>query len=330
MKKKIGLLFTAFMLFFCNVFAYAGTDAKFASKDICVSEEDYITISSQGDTWKVDYRCLPNLSLTISESKRGLLKEGKTIYFSTDTAFQLENYLNIECENGSIVLSPETITKEDKNVYAVHIKEVNYSKNLPLTAVCTTNPYISVKQLSDEETIAFPLRIITGPEFEDNLFSGKDDKTIILNENFLTVDNSMPEYITNRLTDTTRHMEIKIGQYYLTCDGKQIPLSAPAYIDTNDTVMLPLRETAENLGASIHVGYDSQNRTVLIQTYVKTAYLPLGGSHFTQNNVSVPYMVPMAVQNGKSFLSSDDLAYILSIPSDMVKWDSDTQTLTFN
>lgn len=328
MLKKILFILLALLLLCFNISVYGGDE--YESKEILVGKEDYITISSRGGTWKIGYRCYPEFRFTITESKKGLLKEGKTIYFSTDTAFEIERGITAICENGTIKFQDDILRKVDENVYAIHLKKVTYDGKQPLKVQISTKPYVGDVPTEKKEPVSFPLYLITGSEYPDNLFYSEKDNFITVNEKFFTVtrESSYENLISEN--DTTRHMEIQVGREYLLYDGKQAQLSAPAFINEDGVVMLPLRETAQHLGASIHVDYDKEKQTVIIQMYSRKIILPLEANQYFVNDIPISYTVPMAVKEGKTFLSATDIAEILSIPANAVHWNPDTQILMIN
>lgn len=325
MKKIMFILSTFIFLFFCNT-VYAN---ELVSKDIAIDANDFVTIASKGGSWKIDYRCLPSFEFEIMESKQGLLKEGKTVYFSTDSSFMFEKGLTPICENGSVEIQISTISNTNENINALHFKSITNEGKEPLSIRFSLSPYINRIAVEKKSDQYFPLYLITGLDYSDNLFQNKDNQSVLLNENFFIATSTIQQNKSSG-NDLTRHVEIKLGQSYLTYDGKQVKLTAPAYMDENGIIMLPFKEIAENLGASVHVDYDDKQRAITVQIYSKKIVLPMEGAQYFVDDFAIDYLSPIVVRDGKAFLSIKDISRVLSIAPDAMVWNADTQILSFN
>lgn len=150
-----------------------------------------------------------------------------------------------------------------------------------------------------KEVVYFPLYLITGSEYADNLFPGKEER-VMLKEN--TVDKDHAAYF----------VEIQIGQNYLLSNGSYVPVSVPAYIDKNGIAMLPFRDVTESLGGSVPIEYGSEGRRVIVQTASKKIVLPVEGTQYFMNGMPVSCFAPIVIQNEKVFLSAEDITAVES------------------
>lgn len=214
MLKKI--MFVFIVLFVCNT-AYA---SEMISKDIPKDTNQFIRISTKGGTWKLDYRCLPVFSFEISESKQGLLQEGKTIYFASDSAFSLEKPNAVTCQNGNVDLQMDTIQTANKNIYAMRLRDIEHQKNLPLTIQFTLSPYIDRVSAQENIDVFFPLELITGSEYSDNIFLKNENEIILLNDKFFNVTQvaTNSTIVNNNLMQP---IEIQLEQQYFEINEKQ-------------------------------------------------------------------------------------------------------------
>lgn len=128
--KKILIVATVFLLLLFPIPACA---EAFVSETIYLENDEYITISSKEGIWKIDCRCYPQFYFDSTESKQGLLKNGKTIYFLTDSTFELENGITPVCQNGSVEMQMGVTRKADDNIHALHIDHIVNDGTQPLT-----------------------------------------------------------------------------------------------------------------------------------------------------------------------------------------------------
>ena len=259
-KKFFVLLYIIIMIW--NVPAFASCvvmeEQGYIEKQINVRDGS-ITFWTKGEPYLLDYRCLPELYITIKESKPGVLKDGDVIYF--ETSKHGERYFDadgchIESE-GVYAKEVKTTEKESDNHIVIRISRSNNKKQGVIKIRMT--PYLyGINSNETENLPTFSLWLNADKTKENNLFSG--EQNILLNECFMDILSSEEAA---RFVQAQNQKEIEkgfpkltftVGKDYMIWGNTQRKLEHPIYINQYGSAMISLEYLvyiAENLKVQV-------------------------------------------------------------------------------
>ena len=125
---------------------------------------------------------------------------------------------------------------------------------------------------------------------------------------------------------TKRKIIITIGASTMTAGTDTIKLDAPAYINSENYTMLPVRAIAEAFGATVN--WDDASRTVTVLSGQRIISMTIGSKTMYINGTPVSMNTSAAITNERTFLPVRDLANAIGISA--VNWTEASGTVTLN
>ncbi|MCJ7855720.1 copper amine oxidase N-terminal domain-containing protein [Lachnospiraceae bacterium NSJ-143] len=260
--------------------------------------------------------------ILVKEAAPGALKKGKNIYLRCKYV-SFEDGITYELVSGDAKI--EKVTSED-GLITIKIKSES-NKEPAVIRLSNVKMYLDGSLAEGD----YPLELITeeSDKFPDNAFgqsydsesSGFDDKFIVFDESFFTVEGSanMANASDN---DTAGISEISVGT------GEEN--ESGSYINESSYVMLPVRFISEALNDSAVVSWDDTTKTVNIMMGQRTMAFTVGKSTMNVNGNDIPLVTPMEIKDERAFLSLRDLGYAMGISEDKIYWDDETKTAYLN
>ena len=146
----------------------------------------------------------------------------------------------------------------------------------------------------------------------------------------VTVNDSYVEVVTaGRDQDdssTTRKIVITIGATTMAVGTETVTLDAPAYINSDNYTMLPLRAVSEAFGAT--VGWDDASRTVTLMMGQRIVSMTIGSKTMYINGTPVAMNTAPEIVSERTFLPVRDLCNALGITK--IDWNEASATVTLN
>lgn len=123
-------------------------------------------------------------------------------------------------------------------------------------------------------------------------------------------------------------VEVPIGKNYIKAGDTVITLDVPAYINTNNYTMLPVRAVAVALGINNDaIVWDNNTKTVTIFYGSRIITMAVGANTMTVNGTTVPTTACVEVKDGRMFIPMRDLATAMNAK---LTWDAVNRTAIFN
>lgn len=123
-------------------------------------------------------------------------------------------------------------------------------------------------------------------------------------------------------------VEVPIGENYLKAGDTVITLDVPAYINTDNYTMLPVRAVAVALGINNDaIVWDNNTKTVTIFYGNRIITMAVGANIMTVNGTTVPTATCVEVKDGRMFIPMRDLATAMNAE---LTWDAANRTAIFN
>ncbi len=121
----------------------------------------------------------------------------------------------------------------------------------------------------------------------------------------------------------------KVGQdYWMKNQEEKIFLAEPI-VAWEDTVLLPLRQTAEILNPDLELTWMEEEQKIEAKTPQAKAELWVGKDTMTVNAVpDIPMQRAPMVKDGVCYVTVEDLAVIARVPQSRCQYEKETQTVT--
>ncbi len=337
-KKFFVLLCIIIMMWNVPVFASCVfmEEQEYIEKQINVRDGS-ITFWTKGEPYLLDYRCLPELYITIKESKPGILKDGDIIYFETskhNEKYFSVNGLNIESE-GVYAKEVKTTEKESDNCIAIAISRSNNKKQGVIKI--QTTPYLYGIDSNETENLpTFSLWLDADKTKENNLFS--EEQNILLNECFMDVLSSKEAAIfvqaqsQSELEKKFPKLTFTIGENSLMWGSTQRELEHTIYINQNGSAMISLEylvyiaQNLEDIGVRIYDYHDNQNGDSYIVYAGESSHRIFVEKSAIQNDEGIFENV-LEQKDGINYISLRWVAKIFSIENRIV-WNDEQKTIT--
>lgn len=121
-------------------------------------------------------------------------------------------------------------------------------------------------------------------------------------------------------------VSVIIGQPYILADNVQVPLDAPAYINSAGYTMVPLRAIANCLEDAT-VNWDKAARAAVVNYQGETIKMKLDSKYIEKSNGSFLGKTLPEIRQGRTFIPMRDLAEAFGLSD--ISWDSRTKTAIF-
>lgn len=339
-KRIFAILCATIMISSVPVFASCqSTQPQYVSQDVEI-RNGTITFITRCERHKVDYRCYPELDISIKENRAGLLRDGDILYFETsrDDDKYVTNYNNEIKASG---LTAEEVKMPDKqNHFAIRIERGNKNE-LAQIDIHLGAEFVGVSY-KDESFPTFALYLDADKTKEHNLFAG--EQNILLNEKFLVLVDSVAEKerLDNEIQKSFKE-KLPVMMFLTDCatmtwNEQQIPLKYPIYINKAGSAMLSLEDfeyIINHVGGTItHIGNDI-NSNIDMHCVKAGKYTfnivpdknAVGTQVFTYQKETM-YDV-LEEKDSVNYISLRAVAMILDM-EDYITWNNDTKTITIS
>lgn len=311
------------------------------------------TVEAKTSEVLIDYRYVPVNEIVIKEADVDLLEEGDVIVLGVEK-MDFEDAGKYEVTSGDIEVDV-TIDDAPKGIY----ESGNYAylfvevKDESTEASTIT---ISGLELYLDRTLpvgGYALKNVGGRDVDtkeainilwENSTDVKDEKAGAYNYvpdedkpsnglfkyDAVTVNDSYVEVVTaGRDQDdssTTRKIVITIGATTMAVGTETVTLDTPAYINSDNYTMLPLRAVSEAFGAT--VGWDDASRTVTLMMGQRIVSMTIGSKTMYINGTPVAMNTAPEIVSERTFLPVRDLCNALGITK--IDWNEASATVTLN
>ncbi len=337
-KKFFAMLCSILIIWNVPVFAGCAVmeEQQYIEKQINVRDGS-ITFWTKGEPYLLDYRCLPELYITIKESKPGVLKDGDVIYFETSKDNERYFVINdFSIESDGVYAKEVKITKKElDNHIAIRISRGD-TKKQGVIKIYTTPYLYGIDSNETENLPTFSLWLDVDKTKENNLFSG--EQNILLNECFMDVLSSKEAAIfvqaqsQSELEKKFPKLTFTVGENSLMWGSTQRELEYPIYINQNGSAMISLEylvyiaQNLENIGVRIYDYHDNQNGNSYIVYAGKSSHKIFVEKSAIQNDEGIFENV-LEQKDGVNYISLRWVAKIFSIENRIV-WNDEQKTIT--
>ena len=125
---------------------------------------------------------------------------------------------------------------------------------------------------------------------------------------------------------TNKKIIITVGASTMAVGTETVNLDAPAYINSENYTMLPVRAISEAFGATVN--WDNASRTVTVLSGQRIISMTIGSKTMYINGTPVSMNTSAAITNERTFLPVRDLANAIGISA--VNWTEASGTVTLN
>lgn len=328
--SKFIFLFLAVNLIFFNGTIFADNLGSIVEKKVELKGGE-ITFVTRGTVHKIDYRCVPTGVISIIESKKGLLKDGKAIYLALDgnEALCVENNVQIRVIKGANI---KVNSKADmkKNIVKLELERKKSNSTIPAEIQIEVQGYI-LKKIEEGTELPCAVQLITDTQYKDNLFYDKGKEPIILNDEFIKLVNFAYPKKELVLWNT---LSMKIGEQSVALDGQKITVDTPCYIDENGTMMVSIKSMMKVLenNPSIVFRWDNDFKIFTISAGAgeRVVSINTNTNEANINGISVPLLTPLQMKEDEIFISIRDFAYFFGISDSKIVWDENSSTVILN
>ena len=321
------------------------------------------TVEAKTTEVLIDYRYVPVNEIVITEAKEDLLKEGDVIALAVEK-MDFEDAGKYEVTSGDIEVKVDIvdgnsntaqllIEVEDESTEASTITlsglELYLDRTLPVGGYALENVHSnnilwenSHNEKADRTRQDNSYRP-DGADYEfavDAMYTEGNEVGYANNLGYdfngvfkykaVTVNDSYVEVVTsgrdNDDSTTTRKIVITIGATTMAVGTETVTLDAPAYINSDNYTMLPLRAVSEAFGAT--VGWDDASRTVTLMMGQRIVSMTIGSKTMYINGTPVAMNTAPEIVSERTFLPVRDLCNALGITK--IDWNEASATVTLN
>lgn len=298
------------------------------------------TVEAKTSEVLIDYRYVPVNEIVITEAEEGILEEGDVIMLQVEK-MDFEDAGKYEVTSGDIEVDV-TINDDANNTAQLEVEvkddsteastitisglELYLDRTLPVGGYALENVGAwDTDYNNDRANDACNILWENSAEKKDDY-----DKNGIFKYSAVTVNDSYVEVVTaGRDQDdssTTRKIVITIGSTTMAVGTETITLDAPAYINSDNYTMLPLRAVSEAFGAT--VGWDDASRTVTLMMGQRIVSMTIGSKTMYINGTPVAMNTAPEIVSERTFLPVRDLCNALGITK--IDWNEASATVTLN
>ena len=268
--------------------------------DVDVDVDDNVTDARLYDS-KISDKAL--LTLTVNDEST----EASTIVISG-----LELYLDRTLPVGGYALTNiGGVNLKDKKDDMITVKSADETKRPNAINILWENSYDNSK-LYDVD-----------PEYNaagDGLFKYK---AVTVNDSYVDVITSARDQDDST---TNKKIIITVGASTMAVGTETVNLDAPAYINSENYTMLPVRAISEAFGATVN--WDAASRTVTVLSGQRIISMTIGSRTMYINGTPVAMNTTAAIVNDRTFIPVRDLANSLGISA--INWTEASGTVTLN
>ena len=314
------------------------------------------TVSAKTSEVLIDYRYVPVNDIVITEAEEGILEDGDTIALRVEK-MDFEDAGKVEVTEGDIDVDVDvnddldrkylgsdsavlTIDVKDESTEASTIVisglELYLDRTLPVGGYALEN-VAEVKTEAGKYVI--PMNILWENSTNDkdlydavtgDLYEGKQIPLGYFKYKAVTVNDSYVDVITSARdqddSTTNKKIIITVGASTMAVGTETVNLDAPAYINSENYTMLPVRAISEAFGATVN--WDNASRTVTVLSGQRIISMTIGSRTMYINGTPVAMNTTAAIVNDRTFIPVRDLANSLGISA--INWTEASGTVTLN
>ena len=309
------------------------------------------TVSAKTSEVLIDYRYVPVNDIVITEAEEGILKEDEEIILAVEK-MDFEDAGKVEVTEGDIDVDVDvdderkifdngnatilTVTVKDESTEASTIVisglELYLDRTLPVGGYALQNvgaANILWENSSTTKGVGFQ------PYDPDAVeATGEKAKSLTYPAYFkykeVTVNDSYVDVITSARdqddSTTNKKIIITVGASTMAVGTETVNLDAPAYINSENYTMLPVRAISEAFGATVN--WDAASRTVTVLSGQRIISMTIGSRTMYINGTPVAMNTTAAIVNDRTFIPVRDLANSLGISA--INWTEASGTVTLN
>ncbi len=314
------------------------------------------TVTAKTSEVLIDYRYVPVNDIVITEAEEGILEDGDTIALRVEK-MDFEDAGKVEVTEGDIDVDVDvnddldrkylgsdsavlTIDVKDESTEASTIVisglELYLDRTLPVGGYALEN-VAEVKTEAGKYVI--PMNILWENSTNDkdlydavtgDLYEGKQIPLGYFKYKAVTVNDSYVDVITSARdqddSTTNKKIIITVGASTMAVGTETVNLDAPAYINSENYTMLPVRAISEAFGATVN--WDNASRTVTVLSGQRIISMTIGSRTMYINGTPVAMNTTAAIVNDRTFIPVRDLANSLGISA--INWTEASGTVTLN
>ncbi|OUN45646.1 hypothetical protein B5G26_01070 [Anaerotignum lactatifermentans] len=305
------------------------------------------TVSAQQNDLNIDYRNteIPT-DVVITEAEAGLWEKGSEfaltldkIEFDDDAVVTVDDesglsVKNVKTTNGEIRFTVDSESDDEPATVTISDLTLYMDRSLPAGAY-DLNAYaltmLGVDSAEEAEDFDGSDYTTSDKGYLPQTLLADEDTTVFVGDESDDIDYTAKTGFVNIVTagsDTTgftTKLTVPIGENYLIAGETQVTLDAPAYINAEGYIMLPVRAISTSLGIdNNNVLWDQATRTVTILYGDRIISMTAGSSVMYVNGSSIPTSSSVEIVNDRTFLPMRDLATALGVTD--LTWDTDPTT----
>lgn len=307
------------------------------------------TVAAKTSEVLIDYRYVPVNDIVITEAEEGILKEDDQIILGVEK-MDFEDAGKVEVTEGDIDVDVDI----DDSYPSADLYETRYDKALLTVTVNDESTEASTIVISGLELYLDRTLPVGGYALQNlGAYDHSNDKAInILWENSdtdkdvydadavnskdnngdvppydayfkykaVTVNDSYVDVITSARdqddSTTNKKIIITVGASTMAVGTETVNLDAPAYINSENYTMLPVRAISEAFGATVN--WDAASRTVTVLSGQRIISMTIGSRTMYINGTPVAMNTTAAIVNDRTFIPVRDLANSLGISA--INW----------
>ena len=308
------------------------------------------TVTAKTSEVLIDYRYVPVNDIVITEAEEGILKEDDQIILGVEK-MDFEDAGKVEVTEGDIDVDVDI----DDSYPSADLYETRYDKALLTLTVNDESTEASTIVISGLELYLDRTLPVGGYALQNlGAYDHSNDKAInILWENSspdkdeydaeaseneaydaifkykaVTVNDSYVDVITSARdqddSTTNKKIIITVGASTMAVGTETVNLDAPAYINSENYTMLPVRAISEAFGATVN--WDNASRTVTVLSGQRIISMTIGSRTMYINGTPVAMNTTAAIVNDRTFIPVRDLANSLGISA--INWTEASGTVT--
>ncbi|MBU5464376.1 stalk domain-containing protein [Anaerotignum sp. MSJ-24] len=318
------------------------------------------TVSAKTSEVLIDYRYVPVNDIVITEAEEGILKEDDVVALKVEK-MDFEDAGKVEVTEGDIDVDVEvnderkifdngnaailTVTVKDESTEASTIVisglELYLDRTLPVGGYALENVSgkLTAHDNYDDYEYVLPINILwenstLDKELYDaatgDLYHGEQIPLGFFKYKAVTVNDSYVDVITSARdqddSTTNKKIIITVGASTMAVGTETVNLDAPAYINSENYTMLPVRAISEAFGATVN--WDAASRTVTVLSGQRIISMTIGSRTMYINGTPVAMNTTAAIVNDRTFIPVRDLANSLGISA--INWTEASGTVTLN
>ena len=317
------------------------------------------TVAAKTSEVLIDYRYVPVNDIVITEAEEGILEEDDEIILAVEK-MDFEDAGKVEVTEGDIDVDVDidvdfdydyydwldknkaylSVTVNDESTEASTIVisglELYLDRTLPVGGYALQNVG-AANILWENSSTAKTSDVGFQPYDPDETYeaTGINGVNALVYPAFfkykaITVNDSYVDVITSARdqddSTTNKKIIITVGASTMAVGTETVNLDAPAYINSENYTMLPVRAISEAFGATVN--WDNASRTVTVLSGQRIISMTIGSRTMYINGTPVAMNTTAAIVNDRTFIPVRDLANSLGISA--INWTEASGTVTLN